>query len=429
MSIRTDPSVLLTWLSWGAVLIVLVWWVVAWVTNQRNPVTAVVDDDCRREVNERRRAGWVLRVTLGVVLIAATWAAWLLWRPQYAFKFTERWAVAFALLALVVIDVVIDALVRIFRRNPDGTRVDTGKPVKRMPAKGQRIHDVDEAKKTAALTPQTTAPATTVSTTNTPGTAGFLGSLMTALQALGRPARPAGFVHPITTAPATTPVSTTPATPEASKVAADQPPNDLVWHRRDGIKGLVVGLDGRTSTSKVQFVLWTVAVLFTLSYLLVVAHSPNCTKAIAAGAKHKSFDCPGMRKFDRGGFAAAAGGGFPSELLVLLGLPAGAAIVAKQVTSNNPAKEEATSGNDAGIAAGLSQIVSKDTSGDLDLLDFQYFVFNLVALGYFLLQFLTKPQAGLPEVPSALLVLSGVSTASYVAKTTLAGGQAGKQAG
>jgi hypothetical protein len=375
MSLRKDPASLLSLLCWVVPALILLSYIYAFRNDRsETPETLGENDENRiREIRERRAAAWRLRVTLGAVLIGATWASWLLWRQQYAFRFTERWSAVFAVITLIVMALIIDALVRIFRRNPDGTRADTGRPVELIPPRGQAVV-----------------------------VAGGVETVVPAAVAAAAPAAP----------PAAAPAAVVPL--------ADQPANSLVWHRRDGIKGLVMGLDGRTSTSKVQFVLWTIAVLFSLSFLLAVANTPNCTKQVAM--KRTTFDCPAMRKFNKTGFAAAVGTRFPAELLVLLGLPAGAAIVAKNVSTGNP-KPQATSGDDAGVAAGLSQIVSKDTNGDLDLLDCQYFIFNLVALTYFLLQFLTKPQAGMPEVPSALLVLAGVSTGSYVAKTTLGGAQ------
>jgi hypothetical protein len=376
MSLRKDPASLLTLFCWLVPVLVLLPYVFAYRNDRRQNPQALGgrDKNRMREILERRAAAWRLRITLGAVLVGATWASWLLWRQQYAFRFTERWSAVFAVITLIIMALTIDALVRIFRRNADGTRADTGQPVELTPPSGQAVV-----------------------------VAGGVETVVPAAVAAAAPAAPAA------------------AAPAAAVVPlADQPANSLVWHRRDGIKGLVMGLDGRTSTSKVQFVLWTIVVLFVLSFLLAVANSPNCTKQVAM--KRTTFDCPAMKKFNRTGFAAAVGTRFPAELLVLLGLPAGAAIVAKNVSSDNP-KPQATSGDDAGVAAGLSQIVSKDTNGDLDLLDCQYFIFNLVALTYFLLQFLTKPQAGIPEVPSALLVLAGVSTGSYVAKTTLGGAQ------
>src|SRR3954469_4510410 len=43
--------------------------------------------------------------------------------------------------------------------------------------------------------------------------------------------------------------------------------------RRRGLKRLVIGADGRASTSKVQVVLWTYSVLFVLVFLLFYGHT------------------------------------------------------------------------------------------------------------------------------------------------------------
>ena len=50
----------------------------------------------------------------------------------------------------------------------------------------------------------------------------------------------------------------------------------ILDYRRAGLKGLVVGADGRASTSQLQAVLWFAALLFGLIFLLLLGRSPNC---------------------------------------------------------------------------------------------------------------------------------------------------------
>jgi hypothetical protein len=56
--------------------------------------------------------------------------------------------------------------------------------------------------------------------------------------------------------------------------------------------------------------------------------------------------------------------------------------------------------------------------------DFQYFAFTLLALGFFVVAFVDSPTNGLPAIPGTLLVLSGVSLATYVGKKALPDGRA-----
>jgi hypothetical protein len=56
--------------------------------------------------------------------------------------------------------------------------------------------------------------------------------------------------------------------------------------------------------------------------------------------------------------------------------------------------------------------------GNADLLDAQYFVFNLLLLAFFVVVFLGNETAGLPQLPSNLVALTGIGSAGYLAKKT-----------
>ncbi len=162
---------------------------------------------------------------------------------------------------------------------------------------------------------------------------------------------------------------------------------------RRGLLALIIGQDGRVSTSKLQVVLWTYAVFFSLLLLL--------------------FFPTGLGKFTKNGLQA--------EYLILLGSPAAAAILAKtfttaQVASGTVAKPEAE--EDPGLAEGAAQAVSND-EGRTDLFDFQYLLFNVVALLYFFWKFLPEPNEGLPNLPQTLVALTGVAAAGYATKKGL----------
>jgi hypothetical protein len=150
---------------------------------------------------------------------------------------------------------------------------------------------------------------------------------------------------------------------------------------------IVLGADDRVSTSKVQLVLWTLA----LAYALLVI------------AFHDAVFPPGN---------------LDPRYLLLLGFPAGAAVGAKAITTgqmasgtvvkNPPAYEKKT------LPKALSDIVSND-QGDLDLGDTQYFLFTLVTLTAFFIGFFRSPTT-LPALPDTLVGLSSASAAAYVAK-------------
>jgi hypothetical protein len=58
-------------------------------------------------------------------------------------------------------------------------------------------------------------------------------------------------------------------------------------------------------------------------------------------------------------------------------------------------------------------------AGNTDLGDFQYVIFNLVALVYVLGTLLHNPANGLPHIPDVLLGLTSVSAVGYVGKKVL----------
>ena len=187
----------------------------------------------------------------------------------------------------------------------------------------------------------------------------------------------------------------------------------LIFRRR-GIKGAVMGQDGRASTSKTQVVLWTGAVVWALAYLLLLARST-----------------PGGTLF-----SSAVNGNWRPEYLVLLGLPVAAAATAKAVVSgsNNgrgpvtSAQPDAQPGQAGrvyvrdpvpatvrGVAAGVAELMTADDN-TVAWSDLQYTVFTLVTLVYFGAEVLAQPASGLPPVPAALLTLMGVSASGYTAK-------------
>ena len=215
--------------------------------------------------------------------------------------------------------------------------------------------------------------------------------------------------------------------------------------RRSGLKGLVVGADGRASTSQVQVAVWTVVLVFGLLLLLLVDRTPNCPQALA---NPHLGSCP-ANTLTGVSFADLLGRHFPWEYLLLLGWPIALAVAAKQQVLKALSEIDAATGADVdpaqpkagspdavgadprgevktpatdtdaiGVLAGLRDVVADD-HGRGALLDAQYFVFTLVTTGYFILQVVTHPAAGLPQIPAALLVLMGISGGGYLSGKVL----------
>jgi hypothetical protein len=212
---------------------------------------------------------------------------------------------------------------------------------------------------------------------------------------------------------------------------ADDGVKDTLAYRRRGLKGAIIGQDGRASTSKTQVVLWTAAVLWALINFLLLA------RADPSG----NF------------FASAVGSNWHPEYLVLLGFPLAAAATAKAVVngsnsgqgpqqnqqagaqqspqagaqqnqqagaqqSQQPAKvyiRDPVPSGVRGFREGVAELITSD-DGTVAWADLQYVVFTVITLIYFVTQVLAQPQNGLPAVPAALLTLTGVSASGYTAK-------------
>lgn len=159
---------------------------------------------------------------------------------------------------------------------------------------------------------------------------------------------------------------------------------------------LLIGVDGRVSTSKTVAIAWT--------YLLA--------SAILAFV---------LSKF--GGYPQALDNlmhaGLEGQYGLLVGGPLGAAIAAKgivgkQLGEDPTAKTRASEGESANPV----QLVQNDAA-ETDLGDFQYVLFNLVAMVFFVGTLFGSPAAGLPHIPDVLLALTSVGAVGYVAKKTL----------
>lgn len=166
----------------------------------------------------------------------------------------------------------------------------------------------------------------------------------------------------------------------------------LKAQRRSALGALISGKDHRTSTSKTVVFAWSLAVAFGLLSLLV---------AVWLG-DHEPWDA----QVDRG---------LQEEYLLLLGGPFAAAILAKYAAvSQREAKI------DAPVGTGNASQLIDDDQGDTDLGDFQYVLFNVIALAFFLGDFIGDLAGGFPVLPPILTGLVLTSTGGYAAKKLIA---------
>jgi hypothetical protein len=160
------------------------------------------------------------------------------------------------------------------------------------------------------------------------------------------------------------------------------------WNPRPVIDALT-GEDGRWSTSKTGFFLWTYVLWFAFLAILFHTRGVGIDNNVLKG-----------------------------EYFVVLGIPSAAAVAAKGIVQSSVAAGDLTKtpnpgGQETNPFAGIGQLVSND-AGRLDLIDFQYFGFNLILIGFFLFRFLADADSGFPNLPDTLLALTGVGAAAYV---------------
>lgn len=160
---------------------------------------------------------------------------------------------------------------------------------------------------------------------------------------------------------------------------------------------LVEGADGRASTSKFQWMLWIVVIVFAYTVLWVLRAKQGNYSAISQ---------------------------VPVNLLTVLGFSTGTAAAAKGITSgyvqtNRVAKPAATT---QGTAAGATQGgILQDDTGVPELAKIQMVGFTLIAVGIFLATVIHQIVSRsvittLPNLDSSLLVLMGISQGGYLGK-------------
>jgi hypothetical protein len=192
---------------------------------------------------------------------------------------------------------------------------------------------------------------------------------------------------------------------------------------------VILGQDGRTSTSKTFILMWTLLVGWALVALLIAGelihvHACATPKDLvkAAEACVRKRDEVGRLQV---GWAHFVHAGLSGSYLVLLGVPAAAGIAAKGITQAQASGSGfKTPNTDQGRNpfARIAEIFSAD-DGTTDIGDFQYMIFNLITAVYFVVQFVHPDGSGLPTIPDTLLGLTSVSAGLYVGKKAVSQSQ------
>ena len=177
---------------------------------------------------------------------------------------------------------------------------------------------------------------------------------------------------------------------------------------------LVEGADGSASTSKFQWFLWLIVILFAYTALWVLRAEQGNFSALS----EVPVNLLTVLGFSTGTAAAAKGitSGYVQSGRVVKAPPpqvtAGAAGAAPAGAAPAPASGGATVGN-----GGILQ----DDSGVPELAKIQMVGFTFIAIGIFLItvihQIVTgNVTAGLPNIDSSLMVLMGISQGGYLGK-------------
>jgi len=151
---------------------------------------------------------------------------------------------------------------------------------------------------------------------------------------------------------------------------------------------LIVGKDNRVSTSQCVALTWTFAIV----YLIVAA---MVTMWVGDGRGWHSFTGQNIGPY-----------------LVFLGGPYAAGVLAKASAVKTAQSGAKTPSTDPPTA---SQLVTDD-SGETDLGDFQYVLFNAIAIAFVIVSFVGHLPDGLPVIPQVLWALAITSAGGYTAK-------------
>jgi hypothetical protein len=158
--------------------------------------------------------------------------------------------------------------------------------------------------------------------------------------------------------------------------------------------GLILGKDNRSSTSKTVAVAWTFAIFYLLTALLAAKWFGDDAgwTTLVGGQNAKGQDI--------------------APYLVFLGGPYAAGILAATAAARAAQSGTKTTSTDP---ASIGQVVTDD-SGQTDLGDLQYVLFNALAIVFVIVTFVGHLDQGLPTIPKVLWALALTSATGYTAK-------------
>jgi len=164
----------------------------------------------------------------------------------------------------------------------------------------------------------------------------------------------------------------------------------LDWKTPEFISKIWTGYDGATSSSKFQFFLWTLVVLY--AYIVIV---------VDAYYNHSNVQL---------------GISIPQNLILVMGLSATTMLAAKGITSNYADTEKVDKSDT--VKGGLFL----DDSGYPDLAKIQLMSWTFIGIGIFLLKTLngiigsTEALTAVPDIDGTLVALMGIGEGAYIGK-------------
>jgi hypothetical protein len=160
---------------------------------------------------------------------------------------------------------------------------------------------------------------------------------------------------------------------------------------KDSFSRLYEGADGRSSTSKFQFFLWTVVVILTYAALYTVKLEQHRFDPITE---------------------------IPQNLLIAIGMSVISASAAKAITVSyiNTGRISKTT-----VPAGKGSFgdIFKDDSGVPDLSKLQMIAWTFISIATYLIvvgQHIAKADPTIPDIDSSLMALMGLGQAAYLGK-------------
>lgn len=168
---------------------------------------------------------------------------------------------------------------------------------------------------------------------------------------------------------------------------------------------LVEGADGAPSTSKLQWFVWLLVIIYSYALLWTVR---------AFGGDYSALSH------------------VPTNLLAVLGFSGGTMVAAKGITSSQVSSKQVAKRSKStavGAVAPPGGILADD-SGEPELAKVQIVGFTIIAVGIFLATVLhqlrtTPVHTSLPNIDSSLLVLMGISQGAYLGKKLVTAGSPG----